>query len=31
MALTQRSAIAALIARGGGQVGMLLATMRAES
>jgi phospholipid transport system substrate-binding protein len=30
MALTQRSAIAALIARGGGQVGMLLATMRAE-
>jgi phospholipid transport system substrate-binding protein len=28
MALTQRSAIAALIARGGGQVGMLLATMR---
>ena len=30
MALTQRSAIGALIARGGGQVGMLLASMRAE-
>src|SRR6266404_1710732 len=29
MALAQRSEIAALIARGGGQVGMLLATMRA--
>jgi phospholipid transport system substrate-binding protein len=28
MALSQRSEIAALIARGGGQVGMLLATMR---
>jgi phospholipid transport system substrate-binding protein len=30
MVVTQRSAIAALIAREGGQVGMLLATMRAE-
>jgi phospholipid transport system substrate-binding protein len=30
MALTQRSAIGALIAREGGQVGMLLASMRAE-
>ena len=31
MALAQRSAISQLIARGGGQVGMLLATMRQES
>jgi phospholipid transport system substrate-binding protein len=30
MALAQRSAISQLIARGGGQVGMLLATMRQE-
>ena len=30
MALAQRSQIAALIARGGGQVGILLATMRGE-
>jgi phospholipid transport system substrate-binding protein len=30
MALAQRSAISELIARGGGQVGMLLATMRQE-
>ena len=30
MALAQRSQIAELIARGGGQLGMLLATMRQE-